>query len=420
MSLITRFRNSIKAFSKDEEELLKQYFAGGSSTHAGVTVNNDTAMRQATVFACLNIISRSIGQLPCHLHMRQGDRTDKADSHPLYDLLSNQPNEWMTAPEFWGMAALHLAARGNFFALKVKVGKEIRELIPLAPGVVEKVEQNDHYKLSYYCRFPGKKHTLVEVPAKEIMHLRGMVGNGYMGMNPVHYIRESIGLGLATEEFGARYFGSGTHPGVIFEHPGKFKDDAAARRLRDSLHESYSGLGKAHRTMLLEEGMKAHMITINPEDSQFLETRKYQKMEIVDIFFGMPLTVMASGEKAATYASAEQFSISFIVYALMPWIVNIEKAIGRDLLTMNERKAGYYAKFNVNGLLRGSFKDQIEAFVKAINAEIMNPNECRALMDMNPYTGGEEFKTRTSSVREAENGDNATNADNAITDEPDE
>ena len=373
---------------------------GGGSTASGVSVSNDTAMRQATVYSCVNVLSRAIGTLPCHLMKIDGRNRIKATDDNLYYLLHDQPNEWMTAPEFWGMAMNHLSLRGNFFALKnrgLSLTGPVRELIPLAPGVVHEVKQDEKYRLTYVLKYPDG--TLKNVPQSEIMHIRGMTVNGFMGVNPIQYIRESIALGLASEEFGARYFGSGTHPGMIVEHPKKLSPEGHSN-LQAALTETYSGLGKSHRLMLLQEGMKYQKVAIDPKDSQFIELRKYQKAEIVDIFFGMPLTVISSEDKTPTYASAEQFSIGFIVYALMPWIVAIEKAISRDLIPRDKRET-LYAKFVAQGLQRGSFKEQMDAFAVAIDKCILSPNECRDLLDMNPYfPDGDEYRTRTSTVKD--------------------
>ncbi len=762
-----------KAINQEMEKAIRSVLGGGGSTLSGKAVSNNAAMRQATVYSCVNVLSRVIGMLPCHTMERVGKIRNVANDFSLYPILHDMPNEWMTAPEFWGMAMNHLSLRGNFYALKVRSLRrdgEIVELIPFAPDIVTEVVQNKDYSLLYKCTYPDGSR--IDIPGSEIMHLRGMTMNGYIGMNPIEYIRESIGLGLATEEFGARYFGSGTHPGVVVEHPGKLTE-AAHKNLKDSLGDAYSGLGKSHRLMLLEEGMKIQHVSIKPEDSQFLDcvvpdtlismadgsqkqakdikkgdeifgwknegivkakiiavgkppakklikiktsrgreliatedhpclaierlrtlggrkskidpdnwiliknlkignyvrvalgsldsknimdfdesyflgalvgdgyvrklgcsftssdggvtsyvncfleslggclkkrtsedtnydydiitngigkkgsktrtflnkskivgkhshtkvvpeiikkggesawcgflsgyfdtdgsirdkkgkqtpamywssvslklleesqhmlallgiqssiykmcdsgtkmingyvsnmrtgyglyimgvsemkkasrflklkhkekarrlkeydvdessryrkenflydriisvekmgigetigievedihtyvtnglvthnTRKYQKAEIVDIFFGMPLTVMGSNENTPTFASAEQFSIGFVIYALMPWIVNIEKAAYRDLLTQEQRKK-YYVKFKVEGLQRGAFKDQVEAFAILVDKCVLNPNEVRDLMDMNGYgSEGDIYKTRTSTTNEA-------------------
>jgi len=397
MSIMSRMARP-KAVSQEIERLIRTTLGGGSSTTSGATVSSESAMRQATVYSCVHILSRVIGMLPCHIMERKGKNREPARGFHLYEICHDLPNDWMTSSEFWGMVIGHLVLRGNFFALKQVSAGKLRGLIPFAPGIVTSVEQKENYSLWYHLSLPNGEHRVV--PRKDIMHIKGMTLNGYMGMNPIEYIRESIGLGLATEEFGARYFGSGTHPSMIVEHPGKLSENAHTN-LKDSLGTAYSGLGKAHRMMLLEEGMKASPITISPEDSQFLDTRRYQKSEIVDIFFGMPLTAMGTSDSTPTFASAEQFSIGFVIYALMPWIVNIEKAIYRDLLTPADR-VKYYAKFKAEGLLRGSFKEQMESFATAIDKEIFNPNEVREMLDYNGYgPQGDEYRTRTSSVKEA-------------------
>lgn len=398
MGLISRMAKP-KAINLEMEKAIRTVLGGGSSTTSGTKVSADTAMRQATVYSCINVLSRVIGMLPCHMMERKGKDREIAREFSLYPLLHDMPNKWMTSSEFWGMAMNHLSLRGNFYAYKEKssMGK-ILALVPFASEVVQNVIQNKDHTLSYECTLPDS--TKISIPGEDIMHLRGMTLNGYQGVNPIEYIRESIGLGLATEEFGARYFGNGTHPGMIVEHPSKLSD-AAHDNLKASLGEAYSGLGKSHRLMLLEEGMKAQAVTIKPEDSQFLDTRKYQKDEIVDIFFGMPLTVMNSGNNTPTFASAEQFSIGFVIYALMPWIVNIEKAIYRDCLTPAERKK-YYAKFKAEGLQRGSFKDQMDGFATAIDKEIFCPNEIREMLDFNGYgPQGDIYRTRTSTTNES-------------------
>lgn len=386
--------------SPTTEKLLREFF-GGNETTSGVSVSSDTAMQQDTVYACVNDIRSAIGMLPCHIMKKNGENRDVADDFYLYPLLHDMPNEWMTSDEHWGMVISHLLLRGNYFALKNrglnKTSGQIRELIPLAPGIVQEVIQNKDYSLTYKCQYPDG--STVNIPGSEIMHLRGLVIDGFMGLNPIEWLRESIGLAQATQEFGARYFGNGTHPGMIIEKEGPALSAQALSNYKESISEAYSGLGKTHRFMLLEEGMKVKQITINPEDAQFLETRNYQRKAIVDIFFTMPLTIICGADSTPTFASAEQFSINFVIYALMPWLVKIEKGIYRDLLTPDERKI-YYAKFRAEGLLRGSFTEQMTGFATAIDKEILNPNECRELLDRNPYPGGEVYRTRTSTTKE--------------------
>lgn len=383
-----------KAISQEMERVLRENFSGGS-TAAGTSVSSATAMRQATVYSCVNVLSRALSQLPCHLYTIDGRSKVKALNTKEYRLIHNRPNDWMTPSEFKSMIMNHLSLRGNFYAYKGGNAGSVTELLPFHPDNMVEVTQDKDWSIKYKARFKNGDEKIFD--SSRILHIKGMVSDGFTGVNPIQYIRESIGLGLAAEEFGARYFGSGTHPGMIVEHPGRLGEEAY-NNLKGSLDDKYSGLGKAHRLMLLEEGMKAHKITIDPKDAQFLELRQYQRSEIVDIFFAIPLSLINKSDANATFASAEQFSISFVVYTLVPWLVSIEEALNRDILS-SQMQESYYYKFVTQGLLRGSFKDQMDGFATAIDKELMNPNECRELLEMNPYDGGDEYRTRTSTVK---------------------
>jgi len=397
MSISGRLQLPRISASGNLSELISQYL-GGSNSYAGTQVSADTAMRQATVYSCVNILSRVMGMIPCHLMRRVGKNREKAETHRLYSLLHDMPNEWMTSSDHWKMVMNHLLLRGNYFAIKnrgLSLTNPVRELIPLAPGIVTSVEQLPNYKLIYHCQFPDGEQK--NIPGSEIFHLKGMTSNGYMGITPMQYMREPIGFALAAEKFGEQLFGNGMNPGAIIEIPTNLRDNKAYRA---ALAEEYQGLDNSHRLLLMAEGSKFTKLSISPEDSQFLELRKFQKNEIVDMMLGHPLTVMNSGDNNPTFASAEQFAIGLVVYSLMPTMVDIEKTVYKDLLTIEERKT-YYAKFQAAQLLRGSFKDQTEGFATLIDKEVLNPNEVRDILDMNGYgPQGDVYKTRTSTVKE--------------------
>lgn len=388
-----------QALINDELSRLVLSVYGGGGTATGIAINTESAMRAMCVHSCVKILANSIAQLPCHLMENRNGIKGKAENHKLYPILHDQPNQWMTAPEFWGMVVAHIKLKGNFFAFKVFDGKgRVGELIPLAIDSVIEVIQEPDYGLFYKVQRP--KSTVTDlIPGKQIMHIRGLVLNGFMGINPIQYARESIGLALATEKHGAKLFGHGTLLGGILKWDKHFSSDEKAKQVIQSFNEVYSSVENAHKTALLEDGMSWEKIQMTSEDSQFLESRNFQKKEIVDLFFGLPLSLLQSGDKVATYASAEQFSLEYVKYALMPLIINIEKAIRRDLLSYEEKET-YYAKFAAGGLLRGDMAARYAAYAIAIDKEIMNPNEIRDLEDMNPYDGGGIYKTRTSSIKQ--------------------
>ena len=376
------------------------FYGGVSPTQAGVSVDSDSAMRLMTVQNCVRVRAFTISQLPCHIMKEEGDKKTQAKDFYLYEKLHDQPNSWMTAPEFWAMAEAHVCLRGNFYVYKMGIeGRPIKELIPLKADVITKVEQNEDFSLTYYVKM--RDGTIEPMPGNRFLHFRGLTLDGITGVNPIEYARETIGLGIASGQFLGQYFSKGLHPGAVIKHPLSLSAPAHAN-LRKNLKDKYEGLGKKWEFMLLDESMGIEFPQIKLVDAQYLEQMKMNEAQICGLF-RVPLMLIQSGDKTPTYASAEQFMLSYSIYGVTPDCVNYEKAIRRDLLTSQERKK-YYAKFEIRALLRSSFKEQMDSFATGIDKEILNPNECRSLLDMNPYDGGNEYRTRTSSMKEPAKG----------------
>jgi len=230
---------------------------------------------------------------------RSGRMRNKAEDFYLYELLHDQPNSWMTASEFWGMAEAHVSLRGNFFAYKAQLpGRPIRELIPFKAGQMHEVKQNADYSLTYKAVVEDDKivsaayddgfitttgSQIKEFPQEKIMHLRGLTLNGFTGMNPIQYARETMGLGLAGEKFLARYFGSGMHPGAVVKHKMNLNAPAHAS-LKATLKEKMQGLGKSWDLVLLDEDMDITFPPIKLIDAQFLELMKMDEAQICGLF----------------------------------------------------------------------------------------------------------------------------------------
>lgn len=382
------------AISSTLERLILDIYGGGS-TASGVSVNSDTAMRLITVQNCVRMRAATLQRIPCHTMERSNGRIRKAEDFYLYEKLLDQPNSWMSGPDFWGMAEAYVSLRGNFVCYKVMVRDEVRELLPIPAGMLHSIAQNPDYSLDYEIRFPDGSVRHLNGP--QVLHLRGLTLNGYSGVNPIEYARETIGLGQASTQFLAQFFGKGMRPGVIFEHPLPLTVAAYANR-KAALVEKYQGLGKHWETMLIDEGMKATFPEIKLVDAQFIEQMKLTDAQICGLY-RVPLMLVNGGDKEPTYASADQFMLFYQMFSIDN--VVYESALRRDLLTEEERRR-YYFKFNINALLRGSMKDRAAFYRDMINAEVFNPNECRELEDRNPYDGGNEYRTRTSSVRQAE------------------
>jgi len=395
MSFISRLPRP-KAVSPTMEQMIREVFGGGP-TSSGVAVNSDTAMRLITVHNCIRVRAATMAQIPCHVFENLGnDDFREATDFYLYKVLNDRPNSWMQSPVFWAMVEAFVCAKGNFIAYKIGIsGKPAAELIPITDKVTE-VVQNEDYSLTYKVRFNNGE--IRPIPQDKIMHIRGLLTlDGITGVNPIEYSRETIGLGMAGTKFLAQYFGKGLHPGAILEHP-LVLDPITHKNKLEAIKIKYAGINNAQDVMLIDEGMKAQFPTIKLVDAQYLELMKMNEAQICGLF-RVPLMLVQSGDKTPTFASAEQFMINYSVIGVAPDCRNYEKTIQSDLMTEAEREK-FFVKFNIDALLRGDFKTRMDGFQVAVNTEIMNPNEARKKMEMPPYKGGSEYRTRTSTVKQ--------------------
>ncbi|WP_094550255.1 phage portal protein [Petroclostridium xylanilyticum] len=356
--------------------LLGEDIGTGMASTAGVRVNEETAMRVTGVYACVRVIAETVASLPLPLYRRLDRGKEKVTTHPLYSILHDMPNPEMTSFTFREVLMTQLLLWGNAYAQIVRgKGGQVLELWPLSPAGME-IIRDEKTKQLVYRHTEGMKTT--EYKPEQIFHIPGLGFDGVKGLSPIAMAREAIGLALATEEFGARFFGNGARPGGILEHPGVVKDP---EKLRKSWEEVYKGLQNSHKIAVLEEGMKYHEIGIPPEDAQFLETRKFQLNEICRIF-RVPPHLVGDLERA-TFSNIEHQSIDFVVHTIRPWLVRWEQAIIKDLLLPEERKL-YFPKFNVDGLLRGDFKTRMEGYAIGRQNGWYSANDIRELEDMNP------------------------------------
>lgn len=355
-------------------------------TYTGKQVSSQKAMRLTAVFGCIRVLAESIGMLPCNLYKATGKGKEKATSERLYRLLSLKPNGYMTPQEFWELLVVCLCLRGNFYAYKVKALGEVVELLPLDPGCVQP-KLNSQWEPVYQVTFPdGSTDVLGQ---DDIWHVRILTLDGLVGLNPVAYAREAIALGLATEEHGSRLFKNGAVTSGVLRTEQTLTDDAYGR-LKKDFEERHTGLGNAHRPMILEMGLDWKSMALNAEDSQFLETRKFQLEEICRLF-RVPMHLVQNTDRA-TFNNIESLGIGFINYSLVPYLTRIEQRINIGLVRESKQGA-FYAKFNAGALLRGDMKSRFESYATAINWGMYSPNDCLELEDRNPRPGGDVYLT---------------------------
>jgi HK97 family phage portal protein len=262
--------------------------------------------------------------------------------------------------------------------------RRVSALWPIAPWCVRPDRSRQTGEVFYRVSLPDGTPAAT-LPAYRMFHLMGYTDNGYEGKSVLAHVRESVGLGLAVEEFGARYFAQGTHMGGFLEVPGRLSGDASAR-LKADLNEKYQGLGRSHRVIVLEEGAKYASVAIPPNDSQMLETRRFQTEEIAR-FYRVPPHLIQSLERS-TNNNIEHQGIDFVTHCIQPWVVKWEMAIARQLLSPAER-AAFFAKFNLASLLRGDTKSRYEAYAVGRQWGWLSANDIRELEDLDRLPGGQ-------------------------------
>jgi len=353
-----------------------RFMMGGSTS--GKRVNERSAMQMTAVYACVRILSESIASLPVHLYQNQDEGSKaRAVKHPLYRILHDEPNPEMTSFVFRETLMTHLLLWGNAYAQIIRNGKgEVIGLYPLMPNRMT-VDRDVFGKICYrYQMQDSDAHTgktgNVTLKPSDVLHIPGLGFDGLVGYSPIAMAKNAIGLSIATEEYGARFFANGATPGGILEFPGTVKNPES---IRESWNKGFSG-NNAHKVAILEEGMKYTPISISPEQAQFLETRKFQIDEIARIF-RVPPHMVGDLEKSS-FSNIEQQSLEFVKYTLEPWIIRWEQSLNRALLSETE-KPDYFVKFNVDGLLRGDYQSRMNGYATGIQNGFLSPNDVRRL-----------------------------------------
>jgi len=349
---------------------------------AGKSVTERSAMQMTAVYSCVRILAEAVAGLPLHLYRYKEDGgKEKATDHPLYLLLHDEPNPEMSSFVFRETLMTHLLLWGNAYAQIIRNGKgEVMALYPLMPNKMS-VDRDENGQLYYtYTRSAEEAKTAetgrVILLPKDVLHIPGLGFDGLVGYSPIAMAKNAIGLAIATEEYGAKFFANGAAPSGVLEHPGTIKDPS---RVREAWQSQFGGSANSGKIAVLEEGMKYTPISISPEQAQFLETRKFQINEIARIF-RVPPHMVGDLEKSS-FSNIEQQSLEFVKYTLDPWVVRWEQSIARSLLSEDEKRT-YFVKFNLEGLLRGDYASRMNGYATARQNGWMSANDIRELENM--------------------------------------
>lgn len=366
---------------KSPDETLIDALTAGNTSATGVNVTESKAMQVAAVNSCVRVLSTAFAALPLHLKRVDGDRTENALDHPLYHLLHSSPNDEMIAYNHRQVIMDNLLYKGTAYNEIARDGRgRVREITPLCGQV--QVDRDSRNKL-IYDHWDGSKNT--PIPSSRMWRITGYTKNGITGLSPLSVARETIGQAISANDFGGSVFKNGGKLSGILSvkqqlTPDQQKDVLAA------WNSSFMGANNAGKTALVHNGAEFKQASMTLVDAQFLETMKFNRSQIAGIY-GVPPHMIGDLERA-TFSNIEHQSLDFVIYSLLPHIVNFEQTVVRDLLTPAERMR-YRAKFSVDGLLRGDSKARAEFYKALHNMGVLQRNEIRAFENLNPIQGGD-------------------------------
>lgn len=368
------------------EELIKKegldIFSDSYRNLSGVIVNENKAMTYMAFFGCVRVISETIATLPLKTYKNTDDK-ETARDHPVYQLLKTRPNEKMSAYTLKQITGYHITTWGNaYWYLEFGNDMRLKEVIPLLPDRTSPVLTQSG-EIVYKTIINNKERWF---DSSQIAHFKGPSFDGLVGLSSIRLMKETLGLGIAANEYGARFFGQGTHLGGVLESPNKLSDEAY-KRLKEDIARN-GGIANSHKLKILEEGLKYTSLGLPPGDSQFLETRKFQTGEIAR-FFRVPPHKIGDLEKTS-YNSIESQGIEFLTDTLAPYLTMMEQELNYKVFK-NGEIGKYYVEHDVNAILRGDTAGRYQAYAIARQWGWMSANDVRKKENEPPVEGGDIY-----------------------------
>lgn len=360
------------------------------TTSTAKAVTEDTALQISAVWACTRIIAETIGSLPLNVYQKTNEGREKADDLTLIRVLTEQPNARMTSQEWRETMALNLVLHGNCYSvIDRNVKGQVVSLWPLPAEQVRVDVLPDGEPVYYYEDDKGYS----AYSEKSILHIK-LFGNGMIGLSPLAYARNTIGLASAAEDYSHRFYINGGKPSGVLTMDQILNTEQRAA-IRANFSSMFEGSENSHRMMLLEAGAKYQQIQMNPDDLQMIQTRRFQ-LEDIARFFGVPSFLINDTEKTTTWGSGiEQMMIGFYQLNLRPYLSRFEQAMMKKLLTPQQRSK-YTIEFNFEGLLRADSKGRSEYYSTMVNNGIMTRNEVRKRENLSQKEGADDLTAQTA------------------------
>lgn len=354
-----------------------------ADTAAGAPVTIANSMQLSTVYACVRLLAWTIGSLPLITYKRLGRGKKRANNHPLYRLLHSKPNSFQTSFQWCSLMSTHQNLWGAGIS-EIQFDSEGQPIAlwPIPPWRVTPKRSNGGDYFYAVDLDNGEKRNLIP---EQVVVFPALSTSAFEWLSPISVHRETIGSAMAVKEFGARQFGQGTNPAGIVEYNGRL-GESAEQSLTERL-KKYSGLGRSHRVMLLDSGMKFTRVGLPLEDSQYLETRQFDGAEIARIF-NVPLFLLHLHEKQTSWGTGiEEQKDAFVTFSLTPGLTQWEQELTTKLFYDNE----YFPEFLLEGLLRGKQLDRVNAYKQLWYMGALSANDIREKENMNPVDGGDNY-----------------------------
>jgi HK97 family phage portal protein len=347
----------------------------GRETSSGIHINETVALGIPAVYACIRVLTEAIASLPLITYERfeNGDK-ERARDFSLYRLLHDEPNPLMTSFELRELLVGHLCLRGNAYCFIERDAGEVVALWPLHPDKVT-VEVSGR-ELVYKHQNDGVEKIY---PMADILHIRGLSGDGIVGYSPLTLLRDAFGYSKAVQDYSSSYFKNDASPGGILSTPCALSEQNQYV-LRKSWTDGYSGKGQHHRVAILDNDLKWQSVGVSPQDSQLIESQKFSVVEIARCF-RVPLNLVMDYERS-TYSNVTEQNRSFLTHTLQPWLTRIEQAMEKSLLTESEKEK-YFVEHLTQGFLRADTKTRYDSYKVAIEAGFLTVDEARRLENMN-------------------------------------
>lgn len=361
------------------------------------SVSPDLAMKLSAVYACVYVLSSSVAQLPLHVKYKSGDKVETVKDHPAYYLLHDSPNDWQTSYKLREYAQSSVLLYGNAYIhiVRDKNGGVV-SLESLEPWKVQLLKNGSRYVYAYY----GDDKTMSLSP-DDVLHIKSLGPSIKTGKSVIQTHAETIGLGLDARKFASGFFGGNARPAGILSVKTPLNSNAWEnfKKMWQTAQEKLRS--EENKTILLPAELDYKALTVSPVDTELLSMMKLNRSEIAGIF-NVPAHMINDLEKA-TFSNISEQTIQFIRFSVMPWVVNWEQELNRKIFTEAERKAGYFVKFNLAGIMRGTAGERATFYHAAITDGWMSRNEARQLEDMNPVDGLDEMLVSVNAAKQANN-----------------